>query len=292
MNKVKLFNDFINESLQYMKFGDRGEQVTMLQTAMENLGFHLDQYGVDGKFGPETLGALRRTLTTLANLTNVEAIVGDPNLLNFASDGITENQYNVAVMVGSRPEMAEQIKAKMNTQSTSKQLAALPLIQKYMPDSQQFMAKLIQISNELQIDPNWLLLVMYKECGLNPKAVSKSTGASGLIQFMPATAIGLGTSVEAIRQMSGTQQLDYVKKYLSRWSGQMKSAIDVYMTIFYPAAVNKPDSFVIGSEKSPERAQEIAKRNPAISAGKAVVVKGDFKQYVSKNLPPDLAKYA
>jgi hypothetical protein len=38
------------------------------------------------------------------------------------------------------------------------------------------------------------------------------SGAVGLIQFMPSTAKGLGTSTEALKKMSAVQQLDFVKK--------------------------------------------------------------------------------
>ena len=290
------FYQFINEfrSESYLKLGDTGERVQILQQSLENLGFKLNKYGVDGKFGPETFGALQSTLNALAKLTNVVSIVGDPNLLNFAPDGITETQYNVAVMVGQKEEMASQIRAKLQSPdntNNNNNIAMQSIIKENIPDALAFTQKLNEISNALSIDPNWLLLVMYKESKLKANAVNRNTGASGLIQFMPNTASGLGTTVEAIRQMSATQQLDLVYKYLYKWKGQMNSAIDVYMTVFYPAAVNKPDNFIIGSEKSPERAKDIAKRNPAISAGKPVIAKADFKSYVVKDVPEELAQY-
>ncbi len=36
---------------------------------------------------------------------------------------------------------------------------------------------------------------MMAESGLNPKVVNRTTGATGLIQFIPKTALGLGTTV-------------------------------------------------------------------------------------------------
>lgn len=297
MNKVKYFDAFINEGEgvpNFMQLGARGEQVKVLQTSLENLGFRLKKFGVDGKFGPETFQALKMTLDTISKLTNVVSIVGDPALLNYAPDAITQTQYNVAVMVGQKPEMAEQIKAKMvqtrPTQNSTTPMAIQQLINKNIPDADTFMSKLKQICQNLGIQESWLLVVMYKECRLDPKAIAKSTGASGLIQFMPSTATGLGTSVEAIRQMSATDQLDYVEKYLKRWSGKMNSVTDVYMSVFYPVAVNKDDSFIIGSEKSPGRVAEIAKGNPAISAGKNQIAKSDFKSYIMKGVPVELAQ--
>ena len=65
------------------------------------------------------------------------------------------------------------------------------------------------------------------------------SGATGLIQFMPSTARGLGTSTEALASMSAVQQLDYVKKYFMPHKGRLKTHEDVYMSILYPAAVGR-----------------------------------------------------
>ena len=65
---------------------------------------------------------------------------------------------------------------------------------------------------ELQIRPNWLMFVMYFESRLNHRAVNRISGATGLIQFMPSTARGLGTTTDALFNMSNVDQLYYVKK--------------------------------------------------------------------------------
>ena len=41
------------------------------------------------------------------------------------------------------------------------------------------------------------------------------SGATGLIQFMPNTAEGLGTSTGELAGMSRARQMHYVEKYLS-----------------------------------------------------------------------------
>lgn len=296
MTKVKSFQSFLFESELFMKLGEHSERVGALQGSLEKLGFKLSQYGIDGKFGPETLMATKTTLQTIASLTNLTKIVSDPNVLSFAPDGITELQYNICVMVGKRPEMAQAIVAKMHKSKPSQQntnsdsMVINDIIQKNVPDSDQFMAKLSQVSTSLGIDPNWLLAVMYKESRLKSTAYNAQSGATGLIQFLPNTASGLGTTTSALRKMSATQQLDYVYKYLSTWKGKMKSVIDVYLAVFYPAAVGHPDNWVIGSQVSQANAEKIASRNPAISNGKPTITKADFKQYVTRDLPADLAQ--
>ena len=74
------------------------------------------------------------------------------------------------------------------------------------------------------------------------------SGAVGLIQFMPNTAKGLGTTSETLAAMTAEGQLDYVEKYFAHYKARLHSLSDVYMAILWPAAVGKPDSFVLFSK--------------------------------------------
>lgn len=99
-------------------------------------------------------------------------------------------------------------------------------------------------------DPAWLANLINHESRFNPQAVNGSTGATGLIQFMPSTARGLGTTTAALKAMSGPQQMAYVDKYLSKFKGKFNSPADTYMTVFYPAAVGKPATWTFPPEVS------------------------------------------
>jgi hypothetical protein len=127
---------------------------------------------------------------------------------------------------------------------------------------EQFIKRLTEISNELNIHPNWLMMVMFLESGVNPQAVNQTGGATGLIQFMPATAQGLGTTTTALKQMNHVQQLEFVRKYYQPYKQWLKSGEDLYLATFYPLALRKDDSYVIGSEKSENYAKLVAKQNP------------------------------
>ena len=112
--------------------------------------------------------------------------------------------------------------------------------------NKEFMDKVVAISKRIGCDFRDLLGVMRAESGLNPAAVNKNGGASGLIQFMPKTARGLGTSVEAIRNMSAVQQLDYVEKFLINAKrsagfsdGEKLSAGQLYALVFLPARAKR-----------------------------------------------------
>jgi hypothetical protein len=108
----------------------------------------------------------------------------------------------------------------------------------------EFTEKVNNISNELGIEANWLMFVMWFESKLDPQAVNPISGATGLIQFMPSTARSLGTTADVLKQMNNVQQLDYVLAYLRPYRGRMKSWVDVYLAVFYPKAMGNPD-FVI-----------------------------------------------
>jgi hypothetical protein len=110
--------------------------------------------------------------------------------------------------------------------------------------SPQCMAKINAIAKELNFNPQDLLKVIYSESGGDPHAVNRSTGATGLIQFMPKTAQSLGTSVAQLRGMSAEQQLDYVYKYLSKYKrtkfgDRQISKGEVYALVACPGRANK-----------------------------------------------------
>lgn len=71
------------------------------------------------------------------------------------------------------------------------------------------------------------------------------SGATGLIQFMPATAVSLGTTTAALARMSAEQQLEYVQRYFQPYAKRIGSLSDMYMAILMPKYVGRPESDVI-----------------------------------------------
>lgn len=114
-----------------------------------------------------------------------------------------------------------------------------------------FMDGLKKVASNLGVNADDMLKVMTKESGLNPAAVNRYSNATGLIQFMPSTARGLGTTVEALRNMSGVEQLKYIELYYKRLGIKPGMDVgDIYILNFYPAAINKPRDYVIASSGS------------------------------------------
>lgn len=114
--------------------------------------------------------------------------------------------------------------------------------------SSEFKDKVCEIGQNLVVDPNFLMACMAFESGesFSPSIVNAAgSGAVGLIQFMPQTAILLGTTTDELRQMSAEEQVVYVGKYFAPHTGKLQTLADVYMTILWPAAIGKPDYYVL-----------------------------------------------
>ena len=145
--------------------------------------------------------------------------------------------------------------------------------------------KVREVSTRLDIDPNWLMAIMYWESASSfSPSIQNSIGATGLIQFIPSTARGLGTTTTELKNMSAVNQLDYVEKYLKVYKGKLNSYIDTYFAVFYPLAIGKPDDWVI--QGGGILASQIAKQNPAFDVNKDSKVQvWEVKKVMLEKLP-------
>ena len=154
--------------------------------------------------------------------------------------------------------------------------------------TEEFLIEVKNMSERLGVKPDDLMAVMaFESGGINPAAVNKWSGATGLIQFMPSTAEGLGTTTEALRGMSAMEQLPYVETYLSQHgirAGRNNSLSDLYMAVLWPAAVGKPDGYVLFSSGSNAYSQNAGldiNHDGAITKAEAVqLVLNNRKGYV------------
>lgn len=116
--------------------------------------------------------------------------------------------------------------------------------------------KLKELGDKWGIPFEWLCnLINHESAGTFNPAIKNSIGATGLIQFLGSTAEGLGTTTSTLSSLSFQGQLEWVDKYLNSWKSTWKSRKlltnnkandnfqqpDLFMTIFYPAAIGKPN---------------------------------------------------
>lgn len=116
--------------------------------------------------------------------------------------------------------------------------------------SKEFKLKVIEVCERLEINPDYLMSCMAFETGetFSPSVRNPNGSATGLIQFMSNTARSLGTTTNELAGMTSVEQMDYVEKYFKPYTGKIKTIEDVYMVIFCPRAVGKPDSYILYDE--------------------------------------------
>lgn len=168
---------------------------------------------VDGLIGPETLGALRSFFTAHMPADAAAEIVQPDSPAIITLNGGDTNR----IAWGGKVDPS-------------------------------FKGKVIQISLDLEVSVDFLMSAMAFESGetFSPSIRNAAgSGATGLIQFMPATAKGLGTSTAKLAAMSATDQLDFVQLYFQPFSGRLFTLTDVYMAILFPVAVGKGPDFVL-----------------------------------------------
>lgn len=142
-----------------------------------------------------------------------------PNFLNFNPSSNSNNNIDYS----------------RNMPSLRQRSGAIPL-------SKECSRRIDDMARRLNFNPKDLKALIYSESGGNPQAVNPSSGASGLIQFMPATARGMGTSVQAIRRMTAEQQMGLIEKYLRTMKkaagfqpGHKLTSGELYAIVFMPA---------------------------------------------------------
>ena len=113
---------------------------------------------------------------------------------------------------------------------------------------------LVSIAKDIDADPGLLAdLIWYESAQTfspsvrNPKPGSTATG---LIQFIEATAEDLGTSTAYLASLSAEEQADvWVRKYLTRVydsRGSLAVESDLYMAVFYPKAIGQGIDYAFG----------------------------------------------
>lgn len=105
--------------------------------------------------------------------------------------------------------------------------------------SEEFRTKVVAICGRLGIQPLHLMAVMSFETGgtFAPDQRNRLSGATGLIQFMEATARTLGTTTAELAGMTAEKQLDFVEEYFRPFAGRLRTLENTYMAVLWPAAI-------------------------------------------------------
>jgi len=154
-----------------------------------------------------------------------------------------------------------------------------------IPNKKAFISRVKAISTVLNINPNWLMFIMNFESGgtFSSSIRNPYSGGVGLIQFMPNTALGLGTTCDALARMTNVEQLDFVYSYYAPYKGRIKNGEDMYLITFFPIALGQSDSYVFQSANL--SAWIIAKQNPSLNLdGDGKITMKEWKRALREQL--------
>lgn len=140
--------------------------------------------------------------------------------------------------------------------------------------SSEFINGVEAMAKRLGTRPEYLLGVMSFESGgtFNP-GIRNGIGATGLIQFLPSTARGLGTTTDKLAKMSSVEQLKYVEKYFNQphFKGKLGSLEGLYTAVLSGQARSNPNDvlFTRGTKAYAQNPLDW-NNNGQITAGEAV----------------------
>ena len=119
--------------------------------------------------------------------------------------------------------------------------------------SADFRARVFAMCERVALNPDFIMACMAWESAetFSPSIRNAAgSGATGLIQFMPATARALGTSTSQLAKMTAVEQLDFVESYFRPYRGRLTTLSDHYMAILWPAAIGRAESAALWDSKS------------------------------------------
>lgn len=127
----------------------------------------------------------------------------------------------------------------------------LPYMSYIEENRNKFLKKIIKISEELGIKPEWLLHTIFHESRFDPKYKDEVSGQVGLLSFIPSVLktfinpdTGKNYSPNDVLEMSNVDQLDLVRAFYKTWISEMNlkgelSPGDFASITFYPEAIRK-----------------------------------------------------
>jgi Putative peptidoglycan binding domain/Transglycosylase SLT domain len=208
---------------------------------------------VDGDPGPETVGALNKTLADHPEIKFTKSTEDDVSPI--ARSGARSANYDVSVIQD--------------------------------PD---FNKKLELVAKDLGVNSKDLLTIMKFESGLKTGYQNwPKHKAVGLIQFMPDTARDLGTSTDQLAHMTAVEQLDFVWKFYKMNNLRPGSDIGtIYMKTFLPSYAYDDDSTVVAKKDNRDILPKsggltygsIYGENPGFARGKDYYTVGDVKKFI------------
>lgn len=134
-----------------------------------------------------------------------------------------------------------------------------------------FIRSVLWIEDQIGLRAEYLMTVMAFETGrsFRPDIKNPRSSATGLIQFMEATAKRLGTTTVELREMTAVQQLAYVYKYFKQFGNDLSgwNLGDTYFAVLWPAGIGKDNYYKVFID-NPKRFNDAYDANKGLDLNK------------------------
>ncbi len=214
-----------------------------LQQKLLGLGLYKDI--VDGIYGSNTVAAVKE----------LQTILTEYNLYNFAIDGkfgsLTKNGLDSYIDILVKQNTGGDAGTTDGSKIDYSKIIYSAVLSDEFINCVWWMAEQLRhpLVSTLELTNDFIGCMAWESAETFSPSIKNAagSGATGLIQFMPATARGMGTTVEKLAKMTQIEQLNYVYKYFLPQKGKLRNLGDVYMTILWPAGIGKSEDYVLWS---------------------------------------------
>lgn len=231
----------------FLERGDNDSQVKKLQAALVKLGYiERSEIGNGaGNFGPKTERAVK------AFQRDHQDLNGRPLVADGIYGRLTQGALRRALQRADDKPPIDRPHPNPNPPATGGRVDIDDIagVKNNPHVTPEFKREVNAMARRLDTKPEYLMAVMSFESGLNPRAVNNLSGATGLIQFLPSTARGLGTSTAALRNMSSVEQLKFVEKYFAQpqFKGKLGTLEGAYTAVLSGTARPNPNDVLFSS---------------------------------------------
>ena len=156
---------------------------------------------------------------------------------------------------------------------------AANIISDAYPNAASFAQKIVDVANNIGANPFDLAnLINFETAGTFDASIRNRLGYTGLIQFGKGAAEDLDTTREDLANMSEEEQMNYVQAYFElphkRRGADYSRPEELYMAVFYPAAINKNSGRVDPNFRFPQN---------VITSNNGIATPGDYISRAQRN---------
>lgn len=239
-------DDILNNIKQYVEgdqkfyFKDRNyvfqQEVEDIQTGLQFLKFSLPQWGVDGKFGPETERAVQEFQksvgieeTGIMDKETMESLVTELEKNNFQNEELSDIVFSKTEEFGNFVPSE-----KIVLQDDNLKVRPYPsnLVERFKKIAGDYYETFISDVSSIGLDPMTAIRQLYTESGFSPDVIEcdrkSSAGAMGIAQFMPGTWPSYGSGSPCNVKDSLKAYVRFMNYLLDRFPGRPDIAVAAY----------------------------------------------------------------